>query len=80
MADSSFSIGPVFFASFLLAAPVPSAQAAETDEAAPDMALLEFLGSFSPADEAWLDTALDEEQEEPSGEEQGTTTEDTHHE
>jgi len=79
MADSFFLCrrGHILLLCFLLTAP---GYAAETAEAAPDMALLEFLGSFAQADEAWLDTALDEEQDDQSDSKNDETVEDTHNE
>ncbi len=72
-----FRWGHILFLCLLLMAP---GYAAETAEARPDIALLEFLGSFAQADEAWLDTALDEEQDDQSDSKNGETVEDTHNE
>ncbi len=79
MADSFFLFrrGHILLLCFLLMAP---GYAAETAEARPDIVLLEFLGSFAQADEAWLDTVLDEEQDDQSGSENDETVEDTHNE
>ncbi len=79
MADSFFLFrrGPILLLGFLLMAP---GYAAETAEARPDIALLEFLGSFAQSDEAWLDTALDEELDDQSGSKNDETVEDTHNE
>ena len=40
---------------------LPLLAAAENEEAVPDLALLDFLGSFEIQDDAWLDGAIDEE-------------------
>jgi len=82
MADSSSLLrqGYILLFCLLFTHAAETAETVEAAEARPDLALLEFLGSFAQADEAWLDTALDEEQKEQSGSKSSETVEDTHNE